>query len=175
MLFRLMTGKQLRFGNFSCLPVSLLPALVQHPDLWNHYAGTALKSEIPLKAVPTARGKRYAGVSHHSFNRLVLHGLSALSIHMDLILVRFLKISLLLFFVLIIALGGLVYVKFATNWAIPGWTSFLFSNILGMMLTLSGFTFLVVLQQLQTRNRKQEAPIHFYKEFIGSIQEVNHD
>jgi hypothetical protein len=72
-------------------------------------------------------------------------------------------------------LGGLVYVKFATNRAIPGWTSFLFSNILGMMLTLSGFTFLVVLQQLQTRNRKQEAPIRFYKEFVGSIQEVNHD
>jgi hypothetical protein len=174
LMFSIMTGQQIQFGNFSCLPAALLPQVVHHPDAWNHYAGAILKSGLPLLAVSTERGKRYFGNSKITFNRLVLHGLSALSIYMDLILVRFLKMAFLTFLLFFGALGGLVYIKFATKLAIPGWTSFLFSNILGMMLTLTGFTFLVVLQQLQNRSRKQDQPIRFYKDYIGSIKHLSH-
>ena len=42
-LFRLLTGQDINFGNFSLIPMSLVKRLVCVPSIWNHFAATVLR------------------------------------------------------------------------------------------------------------------------------------
>lgn len=55
---RILTGRNIRFGNFSVLPWSHLDTLVLFPELWNHYAATFLKSRLPYVQVKSDRDAR---------------------------------------------------------------------------------------------------------------------
>ncbi len=78
LLHRMLTGRTIRFGNFSLLPRRHIDSIVAYPELWNHYAAAVLKARIPYTTVRTDRGKRLRGKSQMSFVSLVIHGLSAL-------------------------------------------------------------------------------------------------
>lgn len=89
----LLTGMEVRVGNFSVLPRSALTRLMAVSDLWNHYANAVYRSKIPRKIVPLARGRRLAGSSHMNFVSLLLHGLAAMSVFSDYIAARLLAAS----------------------------------------------------------------------------------
>ena len=126
-LFKFLTGNEIKFGNFSCLPVSFVPQVINNPNFWNHYSASILKANMPYTYVKTERGKRYSGISQMKFNNLILHGLSSLSIYLDIIVLRLLKFTFFAILAVFIALFALIYVKYFTDLAIPGWTSLLFS------------------------------------------------
>jgi hypothetical protein len=73
-----LTGYAIRFGNFSLIPAGLVPRLVVDPNLWLHYAATAVSGGVPYTTIPTSRGRRIAGESKLGFTGLVRHGLTAL-------------------------------------------------------------------------------------------------
>ena len=52
MLFRLLTGRVIDFGNFCLLPMSKVHSLVHTPDLWNNLAATIMHSRLPRVAGP---------------------------------------------------------------------------------------------------------------------------
>ena len=81
---RLLTGIPVRVGNFSVVPFRLLRRLVVVSELWNHYAAAVFKARLPRACVPTERAPRLAGKSRINFVDLVMHGLSALSVHSEL-------------------------------------------------------------------------------------------
>jgi polyisoprenyl-phosphate glycosyltransferase len=87
-LHRLFVGFDIRIGNFSLIPFSAVSALVRSGHLWNHYAAAALKSRLPLSTVPIAKSKRMHGQSSMSFLALMIHGLSALAVNIDVIAAR---------------------------------------------------------------------------------------
>jgi polyisoprenyl-phosphate glycosyltransferase len=75
LLHRLLTGIPVRVGNFSVLPARALPRLVCMSELWNHYAGAALRSRLPQRRLPLDRGSRVVGRSQMGgFIPLVMHG-----------------------------------------------------------------------------------------------------
>lgn len=84
----ILTGRQIRFGNFSVLPQQLLKPMVTVPELWNHYAASVVASKMPITLVPTARAKRYHGESKMNFISLVTHGLSAIAVHKEVVCTR---------------------------------------------------------------------------------------
>lgn len=88
--FRLLTGIPIGIGNFSLLPASYIGALAAMPELWTHYAATALRSDLPLVQVPLARGHRIAGQSKMNFLSLAIHGLRAISVFADRVAARIL-------------------------------------------------------------------------------------
>lgn len=87
-LHRLFVGFDIRIGNFSVIPFSAVAALVRSGHLWNHYAAAAVKSRLPLATVPIAKSKRMHGKSGMSFLNLMIHGLSALAVNIDVIAAR---------------------------------------------------------------------------------------
>ncbi|HIB78226.1 MAG TPA: glycosyltransferase, partial [Flavobacteriales bacterium] len=135
-LFRLLTGVRISFGNFSCIPISILSRICNEPDFWNHYSSAMIKSRIYYEVVSTERGERYTGDSKMNINSLILHGLSSLSVYIESIIIRILKINFIILFILILCATFVVYIKYSTTLAIPGWASYTFGIIFNILFTI---------------------------------------
>ncbi len=136
LMFRVMTGAKIGFGNFCFIPRQALDRLVHNPMLWNYLAASIARSRIPLLTIDTIRGKRYAGQSSMNFISLVLHGLSAISVYADVALVRVLVGMCQLAGITIAGMGTVAMVRLFSNLAIPGWASSVMGS-LGIVLLQS--------------------------------------
>lgn len=123
LIFWSMTSQRVSFGNFCLIPRVRLRRLVYLGDLWNHLAATMLRSRQPLHAIPTARGKRYAGQSKMRLTSLVVLGMSAVAVYSDVALVRTLLTSVSLGAATMMGIVAVTAVRFGTEMAIPGWAS----------------------------------------------------
>ena len=145
---RLLTGRSIRFGNFSAIPRPALESLAVVSELWNHYPAAVIKSRLPYQLVPTRRAKRLYGESRMNFVGLVTHGLSALSVDSETIGVRLLLVSLVTIVLILAGLLATLAVRLTTHLAIPGWATtaggvLLVLLLQAVMLTLV-FSFLVL-------------------------------
>jgi len=131
-LHRILTGRDIRFGNFSVLPFSHLDTLVLFPEMWNHYAATFLKSRLPYVRVRCDRAKRITGASHMTYVSLAVHGLSALFANQEVVGTRLLVMMLTATFGLFLGIGAVVGVRLLTHLAIPGWAT----STMGLLLIL---------------------------------------
>lgn len=157
-IFRLLTGARIDFGNFCLIPSGKVEALVSNTSIWNNLAATLTRSRIPLAGLPSDRGTRYAGKSKMNFVSLVMHGLSAMAVYSDVVMVRLMISTLALSAVTLLGILAVVAIKFLTSLAIPGWASSvagLLTVILlqgAMLFTISAFSV------LNTRNMKVVVP-----------------
>lgn len=173
MVFRLLTGVVIEFGNFSIIPAASLKQIVHVSEIWSHFSGGVIKSKMRYTSIPLERGKRLAGESKMNFPSLIIHGMSAVSVHIETVAVR-----LLLFSVSMITLAGLGIlivsgIRIFTPFAIPGWASFLvlaFSIIIIQAFLISLFLVFVVLTY---RTQKHFIPANDYKDFIESIEVIS--
>ena len=172
LLHVLLTGRGIRFGNFSIVPHSRLGALTIDPMLWNHYAASVVGSRLPFTTIPTHRGKRIAGKSHHSYLSLIVHGLSALSCYNDIIGVRLLAASSILFVVSVAGLLVTIGLRLGTDIPIHGWTSVfagLISIFLLQLITLaSNFT----LQIMSARGAQPFLPRRDYVWYVEDLKSI---
>lgn len=123
MLFRFLSGETIDFGNFSLLPVSVARRLTHMPETWNHFAASIVKARVPLRRIPTTRGRRIAGRSTMNLVSLVTLGLSAISVYSDAVFVRMLLTSLLLSGASALGIATVVAIRLFTRAAIPGWAT----------------------------------------------------
>lgn len=165
-LFQILTGKEISFGNYSLIPAKSLARLVHVPDVWNHFSGGIIKSKLPYTTVILDRGVRYAGKSTMNFNSLILHGLSSLSVHLDIISIRVIIFSLVLFALTVVGIVGLLIVKIFTEYAIPGWTSTISLVLILFLTQILTFSFLLIFMYLNFKNQKDFNPLEHYKQFI---------
>jgi hypothetical protein len=120
--------------------------------------------------VETDRGARFAGKSKMGFVSLVVHGLSAITVYADVVLVRLLLATGLLAGSAFLGLFAVIGVRLFTNEAIPGWTS----NVAGTLVILlvhaivsSVIGAFVILSQ---RTARPILPAVDAKDFIESIR-----
>lgn len=106
LIHRVLTGVEVRVGNFSVVPRPALTRLMAVSDLWNHYAAAVFRARLPRQLVPLERGARLDGHSHMNFVSLLIHGLSAISVFADRVTARLLAASAVL------AIAGLGVVPF---------------------------------------------------------------
>lgn len=172
-IFKQLTGKIITFGNFSIIPRRRLQNLVRVSEIWNNYPGGVIKSRLAYTSIPLQRGKRLAGNSKMNFVSLVLHGLSAISVSIDVVAVRILILSIGLSFLTFVGLAVIVYFKTITDLAVPGWASQLGSAFLLMILQLFLISLFLVFTVLQYRTQQQYIPVKFYKDFIESVEDVS--
>lgn len=123
LLYRLLTGHNIRHGNFSAMSGRLATKLAFVPSLWNHYAATLDKCRIPTHGIDVIRGHRYSGTSRMNLVALIAHGLSAISVHIETAGVRMLLAFLGLGLTALSAGLTVAMIKILTPWAIPGWAS----------------------------------------------------
>ena len=82
------TGKSIKFGNFSCLPRSIVEKMINEKATWNSFSGSLKKIENDLISIPSIRGNRYFGPSKMSFINLIKHSLTIISVFRKTFLIR---------------------------------------------------------------------------------------
>jgi hypothetical protein len=111
-IFSFLTGKTIAFGNFCIIPPALLTKITFVSEIWNHFSGGVIRSKLPYKHIPIERGKRLYGKSKMNFTSLVLHGLSAISVHIDTVAVRLVIFTISLVAISIFAIFTVIVIKF---------------------------------------------------------------
>jgi len=170
--FRLLTGRRISFGNFMILPKASLDKIVYYSEIWSHLAGGILKSGLAYSTVHTSKGERYAGRSKMNFHKLLLLGLGAISVFMEIIAGRLLIFSFMLIGLSLLIILVLLAIKAFTQLAIPGWTSSVISSML--IVLLQGFMLSLVTMFLYFTSESQRkfVPAHHYKDYTGPVETI---
>lgn len=142
LFFRLLTGKNLEFGNFMGIRASYLETILSFPNLSTNVAASIMRYAKSIELVKINRGARLFGQSKMNFTRLILHGYSAIAVFADVALIRMILFSsVLLALFTIFALAILFFKVFGLVQTIPGWTSI----VLLQLLSIFSIPFYVIL------------------------------
>ncbi len=165
-LFRTLTGSRISFGNFSLIPGSLLKRLVHAPEIWNHYSSGIMRSKLNYTFIPVQRGKRITGSSKMSFVSLVIHGLSAISVYIDVVAVRLLLTFLILSGFSMIGVLIVLYFRFFTGLAIPGWATGAVTGLILIFLQALLISLFLAFIALNYRSQHMIIPAREYRDYI---------
>ena len=94
-------GQSIKFGNFTCLPKSVVAQMIKEPATWSSFSGSLSKITKDRRSIPSIRGLRYFGPSKMSFLGLIKHSLSIIAVFRTTVLIRaIIFLAVYLFFVL---------------------------------------------------------------------------
>ena len=167
-IFRWFAGTKIDFGNFCYIPYSALNGIAHSPNLWNHLAATLVRSRLPLQRISTERGGRYAGKSAMTLSTLVVHGLSAVSVYSDIVLVR---LMIAMFGVSAMTVAGIaivITIRLFSDIAIPGWASNVVGSLSVVLLQSLIFAVISAFTLLNGRSVKPVIPAIDAPQFIAS-------
>ena len=74
------TGKNINFGNYSCLAKKDVEKLHMDASLWSSYSGTVKKILKKFGEINSIRGLRYFGPSQMSIFKLLIHSFSIIAV-----------------------------------------------------------------------------------------------
>lgn len=170
-VFKILSGYVISFGNFVLIPKNQLSHLVFISEIWNHFPGGIMRSRIPYISVPIDRGKRYQGQSKMSLVSLVQHGISSITVNIDIVSVRLLLFSVVLMFITFAMFCILISLKLFGSYAIPGWTSTISIGLLMIMLQSFFFSLLLTFMVLNARVQKNFIPALNHLDYIRSLNQ----
>ena len=93
----LFTGKQVNFGNYSCLTKKDVITLSQQESLWSSFSGTLKKSILRLNTINSTRGLRYFGPSKMSLLNLGIHSFSIIAVFKTQVFLRGFILAIFIF------------------------------------------------------------------------------
>jgi hypothetical protein len=82
------TGQSIKFGNYTCLPKSVVSQMIEEPATWSSFSGSLSKISKERKSISSIRGSRYFDPSKMSFFNLIKHSLSIIAVFKMTVLVR---------------------------------------------------------------------------------------
>ena len=82
------TGKNINFGNYSCLTKNDIEILADKHSLWSSFSGSVKKHILDLNYVNSVRGLRYFGPSKMSLLKLVVHSLAIMAVFKKTVFLR---------------------------------------------------------------------------------------
>lgn len=165
--FRLLTGREIVFGNFCLLSRSYVRRLVNIPDLWNNVPAAILRSRLPIRNVTVNRAQRYAGRSKMGLTSLVVHGFSGISVYADTIFVRFFFFSSLLFLLSVVSIVFVLTLRiFFPQYATPGWASTVTFGLSIILVQILSFTLSFILVLFNGRLQMPAIPLKTYEAYI---------
>ena len=172
LLHRALTGRNIRFGNFSLLPRWHVDSIVAYPELWNHYAAAVIKAGLPYTTIRADRATRLRGKSKMNFVGLVIHGLSALFASYEIVSTRLLVGTALFGLAFCGLLAVVAAIRLFTPLAIPGWATFT-AGLLFILVTQSIAALLTILfSVMMSRNTLGFLPIRDYEYFVADCVQV---
>lgn len=169
-IFRVLTGRSISFGNFMCIKRNALKRIIMMPELWTHLAACVLSSKLRLSSCSIDRGKRYFGQSKSNFIGFALHGFKALMIFSEEVLVR---VGVFCAIIAALAiLGGLIAIllKFI-GIATPGWFSIVMGIFILVFLQTGTLTLMTLL--LTGVSKKDNYNDLTYQLYLESVHKSN--
>ena len=94
------TGESIKFGNYTCLPKSVVAKMVEEAATWSSFSGSLTKIAKERKSISSIRGLRYFGPSKMSFVNLLKHSLSIIAVFKMTVFVRSLIFLAVYFFLM---------------------------------------------------------------------------
>ena len=82
------TGQTIKYGNYTCIPKSMVNKMVDESATWSSFSGSLTKLVKNRKSIPSERGTRYFGPSKMSFINLLKHSLSIIAVFKSTLLIR---------------------------------------------------------------------------------------
>lgn len=82
------TGKNINFGNYSCLTKMDVEKIFSKASLWSSYSGTIKKYIKNYNEINSLRGLRYFGPSKMSLINLIIHSFSIIAVFKYQVLLR---------------------------------------------------------------------------------------
>ena len=82
------TGKNIKYGNYTCLPSSTVNSMINEPATWSSFSGSFAKIVKDKKFISSIRGERYFGPSKMNFINLLKHSLSIIGVFKKTFLIR---------------------------------------------------------------------------------------
>ena len=113
----LITGKLIKFGNYTCLSKSAVSKLLTDGSVWLSYSGAVTKHFPQFSTIQSIRGKRYFGPSKMSIFALILHSLRISTVFKENIFIRV---------VIIILIFGLLAYYSSAYFLIPSLAGWIF-------------------------------------------------
>jgi glycosyltransferase involved in cell wall biosynthesis len=169
-VFKMLTGNVITFGNYSLIPSHQVKKLANVSELWNHYPGAIMRSRLPFDSVPLDRGTRLAGKSKMNFSSLVLHGMSAVSVFVDVTAVRIVMFAGFMIVSSVVGVLVVLYFKFVLGQATPGWATSVISGL--FIVFIQGFfiAMFILFMVLSSRRYTSFIPYFGYKKYIDHVQ-----
>lgn len=168
--FRLLTGVGLSFGNYCVLSAPAAKRLTFMPNLWNSLPACCLRSKLAISVVSTVRGRRYHGDPKMGFVSLILHGLQAITVFSDTVLVRLALTSTAVAAGLVV---GVVFVRLIDfDWLVRGWASNMVAFLVLSLLTVLFGLMTTSLLTLQERSNMPMIPHLHADMFVQDIRKL---
>jgi glycosyltransferase involved in cell wall biosynthesis len=157
LVFYIITGKKLHYGNFCMLSKNIVERL--RLTSFIHLPAYLLKLKVKRTFVTFNRSKRIDGKSKMGYKNLLLHAFKSFVEFGDDLLLWFLR----LFGIIILLLTGvgtnLLYQKFISHTAIPGWFSTIAMGLINICVLCIGFfvlgTLLINLMHNQNKSNQR--------------------
>ena len=169
-VFKLLTGKVIDFGNFSCLPSHYLRKIIYTDNLDLHFAASIAKSNLNYETIDCSKGLRHYGSTKLSLQKHFLHGLISLSIFLENIAVKIFFSSFLSMIVVILLSFFVFIAKFLFSQTLLGWSSIILLSLFILFVTFL-LICLISLSILLNRNTYiSQNSINLDKATISSIE-----
>jgi polyisoprenyl-phosphate glycosyltransferase len=94
------TGQTIKYGNYTCLPRSIVNKMVNEAATWSSFSGSLAKIVKVRMSIPSVRGIRYFGPSKMSFVNLLKHSLSIIAVFKKTLLIRSILFIIFYFFLI---------------------------------------------------------------------------
>lgn len=171
-LYRALTGTSIAVGNFSAVPGRLIARVARVSEIWSHIAAGVMRARIPFRTIPAPRGQRLHGKSRMNFSALVIHGLSAIAVHADVVGVRIILSLIIAGGTLLLMIGAVVLKRLVFDFFIWGWTSMVVI-VLGLSVFQTLFAAAVMaFLILAGRNQMTVIPVRDYVHFVLDVSRV---
>jgi len=153
LLFKLVTGKSISFGNYSIISPLVLSAIVNQSFF--HYAGFLSKQKFKTSNIRYDRQERIDSHSKMSYKNLVFHGLYSLIEYAEEIVFFLLKIFFVILIISFILAGFVLYSKYISHKAISGWASSIGTNLVlsGLIIMSTALNSLLMLSIKKSINQ----------------------
>jgi hypothetical protein len=103
---------------------------------------------------------------------LVQHGLGAIAVNVETVLVRILLALLGFTGAIFFGMSIVVGVRLATDLAIPGWASTVFGVLAILLVQSIVFSILLVFTSLKSRGGRIDVPALHYRDYVARIDEL---
>lgn len=169
-MYEILCGKAIDFGNFCAISPAALDQLVHTPEIWNHLAASISKLRCRIVRVPHDRARRYDGSSKMTVQSLVLHGMSALSVYTDVILIRIMFATLAMAALAGLSIAVILGLYLFSSWTVRGWTSILAGVMFAILVQVLAASLAASFLLLSNRSTISRIPLHELPIFVHDRQ-----
>ena len=164
-VFRILTGHRISFGNFSAMRIGAARQLVNMSELWLSFPATILRSRLPVLQIPTERGSRYRDQPRMNIVSLVILGFGGVSAFLESALTRMiLAASGLIGFCL--AASVIATVLKLVGLATPGWVTTVTGVSLILLLGFGILCFIGLALSILAGSHTVQTPTALFESFI---------